>query len=250
MFRLTYRDKYDKDHSRTEYFDDIKDIGQALINLVDNEKEEQYAMEWCGRANFGDKVVRQQFGYKLECFSETELKNKVEQVINELCNKINTKYNAKVAYSFVGWDNDALTWDLNIFTSWIKYRDDYGYYIVINDDNYPNGLTELFSCTDKNANRFLDRAQKGIEEVLINKGVINNTKGNFCRFIVGQTYMGSNKASQNISIIITKKTPQYVYYKTDTGIVGKAMIKHMGGHEAILIKKVNNLIVVSTDKWN
>lgn len=176
MFKLTYRDPHDRDHSKVEYFDDIKSLGQALINIVDNEKEEQSAMEWCGRAHWGDKVVRQQFGYKIECFSEEKLKNKVEQVVKELCDNINKAYNAKVGYSYVGWDNDALTWDLNLFTSWVKYRDDYGYYIVINDDNYPNGMTELFSCTDKNVNNFLTKTQKGIEDILINRGLVKSRK--------------------------------------------------------------------------
>lgn len=74
MFKLTYRPKHDRDHAVTEYFNDIKSLGQALINIVDNEKEEQSAMDWCGRAHWGDKVVRQQFGYKIECFNEEALK--------------------------------------------------------------------------------------------------------------------------------------------------------------------------------
>lgn len=47
MFKLTYRDRKsdNKVGSTTEYFDDIKNLGQALINIVDNEKEENSAME-------------------------------------------------------------------------------------------------------------------------------------------------------------------------------------------------------------
>ena len=53
-----------------------------------------------------------------------------------------------------------------------------------------------------------------------------------------------------MSIIITKKTPQYVYYETDTGITGKAMVKLMNGDEAILIEKANKLIVNSANIWS
>lgn len=106
-------------------------------------------MEWCGRAHHGDKVVRQQFGYKIECFDETQASN------------------------------------------------------------------------------------------------------SYCRFIVGQTYMGRCKrTSQNMSIIITKKTPQYVFYETDTGLTGRAILKYMNGNEDILIKKADDLIVSSADKWS
>lgn len=174
MFRLTYRNRK-TDCIEIEYFYDIKGLGQALINIVDDEKEEKSAMDWCSRAHWGDKVVRHQFGYKIDCFNETELKNKVEQVIKELCNDINKKYNAKVGYSYVGWDNDALTWDLNLFTSWIKYRDDFGYYIVIND--YCNDeMTELFSCTDRDVNEFLTKTQKGIEDILVSRGLVKSRK--------------------------------------------------------------------------
>lgn len=72
-----------------------------------------------------------------------------------------------------------------------------------------------------------------------------------CRFRVGQTYMGYSKLTGgNMSIIITKKTPQYVYYETDTGITGKAMVKLMNGDEAILIEKANKLIVNSANIWS
>lgn len=242
MFKLTYRPKYDKNHATTEYFDDIKSIGQALINIVNNEKEENSAMDWCERAKFGDKVVRQQFGYKIECFSEEALKKEVQTIADEISKQ------CSVDNSFVGWDNDALTWDFDLGVTYMKYHDNYGYYMVINQ--YEGSIAkEVWSFTSKDKKKFIEECIKTLskyKEATCNK---NNTYG--CKFITGQTYMGfCNKTRQNMSVIITKKTPQFVYYETDTGISGKTMVKYKNGHEAILIKKVNNLIVISTDKWS
>ena len=252
MFKLTYRIDGDKNTSLVEYFDDIKSLGQALIHLVNNEKEEQSAMNWCGRAHWGDKVVRYQFGYKIECFNETELKNSVEAVVKEICSRLG------ITYNFVGWDNDALTWDIGVGTSWIKFNDNYGYYIVINKEAHDtHELTEMFSTTNKDKKKFIADSVAGIEKAFKSqlKQTANNSNStknsSFCRFVVGQTYMGRcKKTSQNMSIIVTKKTPQYIFYETDTGLTGRAILKYMGGHEAILIKKADNLIVSSTDKWS
>lgn len=164
MFKLTYRPKHDRDHAVTEYFDDIKSLGQALINIVNNEKEENSAMDWCERANWGDKVVRQQFGYKIECFNEEELKNNIEEtVVKPICKHFN------IGYSFTGWDNDAMTWDLDADLSWIKFHDNYGYYFVMNKDNYPNGNTEIFSTTNKDKNKFISDVIVGLEKVIRNQ---------------------------------------------------------------------------------
>jgi hypothetical protein len=148
MFRLTYRDPHDRDHSKVEYFDDIKNLGQALINIVDNEKEENSAMEWCGRAHWGDKVVRQQFGYKIECFNEEKLKTDIQAVANEISK------HCGVANSFVGWDNDSLTWDFNVDLTYMKFHDNYGYHMTINiyDINgTPKNVWELHQSKRSNS---------------------------------------------------------------------------------------------------
>ena len=242
MFRLTYRDRKSDSTvgSTVEYFDDIKSLGQALINIVDNEKEEQSAMNWCGRAHWGDKVVRYQFGYKIECFNEEELKRQVQAVANEISE------HCGIVNNFIGWDNNALTWDFNLDLTYMKYHDNYGYCMIINC--YDGSTTkEVWNFTSKDKKKFIEECIKALSKYKSNQS--DKTSGHGCRFIIGQKYMGvCNKTRQNISIIITKKTTQFVYYETNTGIIGKAMIKHMGGHEAILIKKVGNLLVVSTDK--
>ena len=49
-----------------------------------------------------------------------------------------------------------------------------------------------------------------------------------CRFRSGQKYIGySTKARKYVSIMVIKKTPQYIFYESDTGISGKALVRHM-----------------------
>lgn len=102
----------------------------------------------------------------------------------------------------------------------------------------------------KNINCKITKCKKSLgcekESDKLTKG--RTSYGSYCKFVVGQTYIGRcDKICQNISIIITKRTQQYVFYKTNTGITGKTLIKFMGGNEAILIKKANNLYVNSAD---
>lgn len=242
MFRLTYRDPHDRDHSRIEYFDDIKSLGQALINIVDNEKEENSAMDWCSRAHWGDKVVRQQFGYKIECFNEEKLKADIQAVADEISK------HCGVANSFVGWDNDALTWDFNLGTTYMKFHDQYGYHMSIEDYNKDGSNKHIGEFTSKDKQQFIDSCVKLLTEYDAEQ---TKTKEYYCRFVTGHTYMGRcEKTLQNMSILVTKKTPQYIFYQTDTGLTGRAIVKYMGGHEAILIKKANNLVVSSANKWS
>lgn len=246
LFRLTYRDRYSNENSKSEFFNDIKDLGQALISIVNNEKEENSAMEWCGRAAWGDKVVRNKFGYKIECFNETELKNNVENVVKEICNKLHCNY------TYIGWDNDALTFDLDTAISWIKFNANCEYYFVLNEDNYPNGIKELISVVDKDKDKFIKQVLESYDRVTRQMlSDIGKEDVTYCRFAVGHTYMGVSKRTGNkMAVLITKKTHQSVFYETDTGITGRTAVKYSGGHEAIIIKKVDDLIVISTDKWS
>ena len=160
MFRFTYRPKEDRDHSRTEYFNDTKDLSQAILNLTDSDKEADLAYKWLERAGFKDKVIRQKFNYKIECFNEDELKSKVENVVKEVCNKIG------IGYTFAGWDNDELTWDIDAGLSWIKFHDNYGYYIVVNKQNPDGGVTEMFSLKTKDKNKFIVDSVVGVEKAI------------------------------------------------------------------------------------
>lgn len=156
MFKLTYK-QYGT--QLVSYFDDIKSIGQALINIVNDEKEENAAMKWCGNAHIGDSIVRQKYKYKIECFSEEALKKYIEDsVLKPIKDRI-----YDIGFEFIGWDNDALTWDIDLKAdikdiSFFKFHDNYGYYLCINEDKGSEGCEELASVSDKNKEKFIKRA--------------------------------------------------------------------------------------------
>lgn len=51
---------------------DIKDVGQILINIANDEKTENEAMQWCGNANFGDKFVNKKYKFSIQCVFDTK----------------------------------------------------------------------------------------------------------------------------------------------------------------------------------
>ncbi len=78
MFRLTYRDKYDPKQTNVEIFNDTKDVGYAILDLTDSEKEANAVIDWCNNAGFGDRRTRN-LCYILECVSESQLNKPVKQ---------------------------------------------------------------------------------------------------------------------------------------------------------------------------
>lgn len=176
MFKLTYK-QYGT--QLVSYFDDIKDIGQALINIVNDEKEENNAMKWCGNAKFGDSIVRQKYKYKIECFSEETLRKYIEKsVLKPIKDRI-----YDIGFEYIGWDNDAMTWDIDLKTnvkdvSYIKFHDNYGYYLCINADENGEGYKELASVTDKNKTKFIKRATDTIMKAKNLMGYTKNTNSN------------------------------------------------------------------------
>ncbi len=159
MFSVTYRPKNDRDHSRTELFSDIKDLGKLILNVTDNENEANSAMKWCNEASFGSKIIRQS-NYKIECFNETQLQKDGEKVVKEICSKL------RIGYAFVGFDNDALTWDIDIDLSWIKFHPNYGYYCVINESLSDGTCKELFSTKNKSSQQFITDVVAGAKRIV------------------------------------------------------------------------------------
>lgn len=63
-----------------------------------------------------------------------------------------------IEFAFAGIDNDALTWDFTMNTfpktvNFIKYRDEYGYYLSVNKDCGP----EILSITEKDKDTFVEK---------------------------------------------------------------------------------------------
>lgn len=212
MFKLTY-----KQHGAqlVSYFDDIKDIGQALINIVNNEKEEKAAMDWCGNANLGDSIVRQKYKYKIECFSEEALRKYIENsVLKPIKDRI-----YDIGFELIGWDNGSMTWDIDLKAnindiSFIKFHDNYGYYLCINENRDQEGCIEIASVTDKNKARFIERAASYIvrakSTMLNNKEISNNKVETDARTYTIVPHTG-NKTSNNkqLDVIVVSKNSNY-----------------------------------------
>ena len=213
MFKLTYK-QYGT--QLVIYFDDIKSIGQALINIVNDEKEENAAMKWCGNAHIGDSIVRQKYKYKIECFSKEALKKYIENsVLKPIKDRI-----YDIGFEFIGWDNDALIWDIDLKAntkniSFIKFHDNYGYNLCINEDkDGEGGYEEIASVTDKDKAKFIRRAT---DTILQAKSLMRHTKSNNSNKVEtdARTYTivpcaGSKLGNiKQLDVIVTSKKSSY-----------------------------------------
>lgn len=225
MFKLTYK-QYGT--QLVSYFDDIKSIGQALINIVNDEKEENAAMKWCGNAKFGDSIVRQKYKYKLECFNEEALRKYIE---NSVLKSIKDRV-YDMDFEFQGWDNDSLTWDIDLKAnikdiSFIKFHDNYGYNLCINVDKGDNDYEELASVTDKNKARFIERATSFI---IRTKNIAKDAEDNSNKVetdvrtytIVPYTGSKLNNAKQ-LDVIVSSKKGSYCKRVTVTLMPGNQL---------------------------
>lgn len=158
MYRLTYRDRFNNNNSTNEYFNDTKTLLDTLVGVVDNKKEEESAAKWLETAKIGSKVVRQNFGYKIECFSEDELKKNLQNIADEISKQSGVKN------EFVGWDNDALTWDFNIGVSFMKFHDNYGLYLVINLLEPDGRVREVWNFTSKDKTQFIAYCTEALKQ--------------------------------------------------------------------------------------
>ena len=211
MFKLTYK-QYGT--QLVSYFDDIKDIGQALINIVNDKKEENAAMKWCGNAKFGDSIVRQKYKYKIECFNEEVLRKYIEKsVLKPIKDRV-----YDMDFEFQGWDNDSLTWDIDLKSnvkdiSFIKFHDNYGYNLCINVDK-GDGYEELASVTDKNKDKFIRRATNFIlmakSEMNTNNVGANNKVETDARTYTIVNHPGNkNRNNKQLDVIVAGKNSNY-----------------------------------------
>ena len=226
MFKLTYKQHGTQLES---YFDDIKDIGQALINIVNDEKEENAAMKWCGNAKFGDSIVRQKYKYKIECFSEEVLRKYIEKsVLKPIQDRV-----CGMSFEFQGWDNDSLTWDIDLKAnikdiSFLKFHDNYGYNLCINVDKGDGGYEELASVTDKNKARFIERAASFIIRA---KSVARDAEGSNsnkvetdARIYTIVPYTGNKLSNiKQLDVIVSSKKSNYCKRVTVTLMPGNQL---------------------------
>ena len=65
MFKIEYEENGIQ--RQPIYSSDIRDVGQILINIANDERVENEAMQWCGQANWGDNFVNQKYRFSIQC---------------------------------------------------------------------------------------------------------------------------------------------------------------------------------------
>lgn len=135
MFKLSYL-QYGNTFASS--YDDINDLRDALINIVNDEKEEELAYNWCCKADFGDKLERSL--YVIECISETELQKLGQQVANQITKDTGIKNR------FRGIRDNELIWEFNYKTTTMSLS-------IVNDRFYFITQSSNFSgCCHENKN--------------------------------------------------------------------------------------------------
>lgn len=73
MFKIEY-EKFGRE-CKPEITQDIKDVGQILINIVNDERAENEAMQWCSTASWGESFINQKYRFKITCiYDEKHIK--------------------------------------------------------------------------------------------------------------------------------------------------------------------------------
>ena len=156
MFVLRYKDN---GKIRAGYFDNKCELARAVWRHTRSREKENDTYNWSLKAGYKDSFRPCEF-IKIECVDEEAFKAKVEDTVKKICNKCN------IGYSYVGWDNDSITFDIDILTSWIKYHDNYGYYIVIKKYEPDGTMIELFSIIERDKNKFISQSVDGIKKAM------------------------------------------------------------------------------------
>lgn len=165
MFKIEYEEN--GRIQRPIFSQDIRDVGQILINIANDEQAENEAMQWCSNASFGDNFVNQKYKFSIQCvydekhtfrpgtaeFKPNRSNNpfKDEVKLQKLADVISKR--TGYANAFIGYDNDSLTWDFAYGVSYMKNNNGKGLYFVLNDDSGK----ELTDILDTDANRFVER---------------------------------------------------------------------------------------------
>ena len=80
MFRIEYIEHGVK--RQPIFSNDIKNIGQILINIANDEEAENEAMDWCSKASFGQKFTNQKYKFSIYCVRDTGIINNDINVSN------------------------------------------------------------------------------------------------------------------------------------------------------------------------
>lgn len=129
---------------RFKSYDDIKDIEQALIQLVNNPEEEKRAVNWCSRAMIGEMYTSKQFSYCIKCYSYEDVHDKVTRVTNKIAKAIGVEIKSRVNHEYaiendewyIGKTGYSITYDPACgFQLWYNRR-------VVAYSNYPEDFVK------------------------------------------------------------------------------------------------------------
>lgn len=165
MFRIDY-EEYGR-MMQPIFSSDIRDVGQILINIANDEKTENEAMQWCSNAHWGDNFVNQKYKFSIKCVYDEKhvLKpgtagSKLNRSTNPFMDEVKLQKIADIISNrtgcdneFIGYYNDSLTWDFAYGVSYMKNNNGNGLYFALNDDSGK----ELTYILDTDANKFVDR---------------------------------------------------------------------------------------------
>lgn len=174
MFRIDYEIKGQL--QQPIFSSDIKDVGQILINIANDEQAENEAMEWCGQANWGDNFVNQKYRFSIKCvydekhvlkpgtpgskLNRSSNKFMDEEFLQKIANVISKKTGCSNNYA--GCDNDSLTWDFDCGLSYMKNNNGNGMYFAI-VSKYGK---EIETILDTDVDRFIERVVKGLKNYI------------------------------------------------------------------------------------
>lgn len=165
MFRIDYEIRGQM--QQPIFSNDIKDVGQILINIANDEHAENEAMQWCSKASWGDNFVNQKYRFSIKCvydekhvlkpgtpgakLNKSTNKFMDEEFLQKIANVISKR--TGYANSYVGYDNDSITWNFAYGVSYMKNNNGKGLYFALNDDTGK----ELTDILDTDAHRFVER---------------------------------------------------------------------------------------------
>jgi hypothetical protein len=147
MFRIEAVNRYNMEE-KIDNINDIKDIKQILIQLVDDERTENEAVNWASNATFGDRFVNQKYKFIIECYREgnTGTKKNVSVPNKDIVDTIKKyketrkEFHATI-YSDDIWKVDIELHPYGVIRFWASREDKRG--------NYNNTLVTVYEYNGK-----------------------------------------------------------------------------------------------------
>lgn len=144
-------------------------------------------MEGLFNANLANNIIKyvmytdREIGDEYHAYTKSEVNNFINKVVNQInINKKKYKFEDKkllqsiadeitnksgVGHTFIGYDNQSLTWDFDYETSYMKNNEGKGLYFAINDSEG----RELFDIKTQNKKEFITKVASKLKQITGNK---------------------------------------------------------------------------------